>query len=239
MSIFSKIFTKKQPLPLEGLTDWHCHILPGVDDGVQEMSDSLAILSDYEEVGIRKVWLTPHIMEDVPNTPERLRARFEELKAAYNGPVELHLAAENMIDSLFSSRLEARNLLPIGQSQNMLLVETSYFNSPIGFDAAIGKVKSTGYYPLLAHPERYNYIGHMKEYDRIKAMDVRFQLNLLSLTGHYGPMVQEKAEKLLEKGMYDAVGSDLHRHEHLDILRNAQLSTKVLDRLNNVLQRLV
>ena len=79
----------------KGCTDWHSHILPGVDDGIQTMEDSLAVLAYYEKIGISDVWLTPHIMEDMPNTPEELRARFQELTEAYQGPVKLHLAAEN------------------------------------------------------------------------------------------------------------------------------------------------
>ena len=63
-----------------GATDWHSHILPGVDDGIQTMQDSLKALSYYESIGIKEVWLTPHIMEDIPNTTSELRARYEELQ---------------------------------------------------------------------------------------------------------------------------------------------------------------
>lgn len=42
-----------------GYTDWHSHILPGVDDGVKTMDESLAILNKYEEMGVKEVWLTP------------------------------------------------------------------------------------------------------------------------------------------------------------------------------------
>lgn len=89
---------------LNGFTDCHCHILPGVDDGVETMEDALAILVRYEQTGIRKVWLTPHIMEDMPNTTDSLRQRFAALKAAYHGPITLCLSAENMLDSVFSER---------------------------------------------------------------------------------------------------------------------------------------
>lgn len=58
---------------LRDLTDCHSHLLPGVDDGVRSLDESLQILADMESAGIRKVWLTPHVMEDMPNTTERLR----------------------------------------------------------------------------------------------------------------------------------------------------------------------
>ena len=93
-----------------GFTDCHSHILPGVDDGVKHIEESLEILQRYEEMGIRSVWLTPHIMEDIPNTTDGLRARFDVLRSAYKGPVELHLGAENMIDTLFENRLKSYGL---------------------------------------------------------------------------------------------------------------------------------
>lgn len=61
----------------QGFTDWHCHLLPGVDDGVQTVEETQRILSLYEELGVKEVWLTPHIMEDMPNTTASLKARFE------------------------------------------------------------------------------------------------------------------------------------------------------------------
>ena len=82
-----------------GAADHHSHILPEVDDGVETMDEALRILATYEELGIKELWLTPHIMEDIPNTPEKLKARFAQLQAAYKGNIALHLAAEYMIDN--------------------------------------------------------------------------------------------------------------------------------------------
>ena len=111
--LFSFFSTKKRLVNtgvFNGATDWHSHILPGVDDGIQTMEDSLAVLDCYEKIGIKEVWLTPHIMEDIPNTIEELRDRFQELQEAYQGTVKLNLAAENMMDNLFSERLESKEL---------------------------------------------------------------------------------------------------------------------------------
>ena len=96
MAFFDFIKRKQSLLQsgvLQGMTDRHCHILFGVDDGIQTLEDSLAVLAYDEEVGIRDVWCTPHIMEDVPNATEALRERFAQLQQAYTGPVRLHLAA--------------------------------------------------------------------------------------------------------------------------------------------------
>lgn len=194
----------------DGFTDWHSHILPGVDDGISTMEESLAVLDTYEQAGIKRVWLTPHIMEDYPNTPEQLRSRFAELKEAYQGPIELRLAAENMLDPLFEERLEARDLLPIGDEGNHLLVETSYMNPPIGMEDMLENIFAAGYTPLLAHPERYRYMDE-KDYYRLRNQGIKFQSNYMSLVGGYGEVARKKIEWLMKEGMVEVVGSDLHR----------------------------
>ena len=208
------LFRKKQTLAesgfFHGFVDWHSHILPGVDDGVQTMEEALQTLAEYERLGVKEVWLTPHIMEDMPNTTDHLRERFAGLQAAYQGNVVLHLAAENMLDNLFEERLAKNDILPIGNKGDHLLVETSYFNPPMGLQNILMRIKAKGYYPILAHPERYVYMGK-DDYLRLKALGVKFQLNMPSLTGMYVPEVEKKAGWLQKSNLYDFTGSDLHR----------------------------
>lgn len=198
-----------------GLIDWHSHILPGVDDGIRTMSESLAVLKSYEELGVKKLWLTPHIMEDCPNTPEKLNERFEELKSVYHGPIELRLAAEHMLDSLFEERLEKDILMPIGEEKEHVLVETSYVNPPYAMQEMIDGLKKKGYVPVLAHPERYRYM-EKEDYLKWKEEGLLFQMNFMSLLGGYGETARKKAEWLLKEGMINMVGSDLHRKIMLD-----------------------
>ena len=86
---------------LAGGSDHHSHILPGVDDGIESIEEALNVLALYQRTGIKELWLTPHIMEDFPNTPALLQERFAALRAAYKGEITLHLAAEYMIDAHF------------------------------------------------------------------------------------------------------------------------------------------
>lgn len=206
-------FQQKQTLAesgiLRGMTDYHSHLLPGVDDGVQTVEESLEILRLYEQLGIREVWFTPHIMEDIPNTTAGLRSRFEQFQKYYTGNIRLHLAAEYMLDNLFKERLAHRDLLPLGQEGNHLLVETSYFNPPMDLYGMIEKIKLAGFIPVLAHPERYTYMGG-KEYHRLKEAGVMFQSNLPSLVGGYGNPVKKKVEELYSKAMINLYGTDTH-----------------------------
>lgn len=223
------LFRKKQSLEESGFfrdfTDWHCHILPGVDDGVQSMDEALQILAEYERLGIKKVWLTPHIMEDMPNTTRHLRERFNELKAVYQGNVVLNLASENMLDNLFEERLNKNDLLPIEKDDKHLLVETSYFNPPIGLHNTLLRIKSKGYFPILAHPERYLYMDD-NEYKWLKNMGVKFQLNLFSIMGLYGKEVKKKAKSLKSRGMYEYIGTDLHRVKILNSMLHYEICPK-------------
>jgi len=200
------------------------------------MEDSLEILSRYAKAGVREVWLTPHVMEDCPNTPEKLTKRFDDLKAAIAEAgipcPELHLASEHMMDGLFQERIEQKYVLP--HIPRHLLVETSYYNPPMDLDGILGRVKSNGFFPILAHPERYIYMD-FKDYERLKDMGIRFQLNLSSLAGFYGPEAQKKAEKMLKLGYYSFTGTDLHRVSMLDRYFEAKVDSTVFERLKEVL----
>ncbi len=224
---FRKRISLQESGIFQGFTDWHSHILPGVDDGVQTMEEALQILAEYEKLGIKEVWLTPHIMEDIPNTTAGLRQRFAELQEAYSGKIALHLASENMLDNLFEERLAKNDLLPLGNDGKHLLVETSYFNPPVGFQNILLRIKSKGYYPVLAHPERYIYMDDAF-YKNLKSLGIPFQLNLPSFAGLYVDEVRKKAKRLLKKGMYDLAGTDLHRIGILEYMTQQDcLSTRI------------
>ncbi len=232
-------FSKKAPGLEEsglfqGFTDWHSHILPGVDDGIHTMEESLAVLKKYEELGVKRVWLTPHIMEEYPNSTSFLHERYEALKKEYDGSIELHLASENMLDSLFEDRIRNRDILPIGPDGDRLLVETSYINPPMGMEQMIQKVFAEGLTPVLAHPERYRYMDY-QDYERWKSRGVLFQCNFVSLLGGYGNTAREKAEWLLQQGFIDLTGSDLHRYAMLEsILPKRAKSVAAMETLLSV-----
>lgn len=200
---------------LDGFADWHCHLLPGVDDGVKTSEETLELLGRYEQLGVRQVWLTPHTMEEMPNTPEGLRQRFDDLRQAYAGPVRLNLASEHMLDNLFDGRLDAKCVMPIGPDGNRLLVETSYFTAPYDFEEKISAIRAAGYFPVLAHPERYVYMDDA-DYDRLAAQGITLQLNLFSLAGMYGEEAAVKARRLLKKGRYVVAGTDTHSLRQFD-----------------------
>lgn len=201
---------------LPQLTDYHSHILPGVDDGVKKIEDSLEILQQYEHYGVQNVVLTPHIMEEYPkNQPGYLREQFAQFCATYKGSINLRIGAEYMIDGSFSTHLQKGDLLTI--KDNFILVETSYAFEPPGFLASISEARNLGYGVILAHPERYSYFNG-SIFKQLKQLGVLLQLNLPSLLEYYGTQVAQNARELLQNNEYSFMGSDIHRVHSLEII---------------------
>ena len=221
---------------LNGFCDCHCHILPGVDDGMKTPEKSLAALEYFASHGVSAITFTPHVMEGLHNTRESLLKVFEEFKEGYErgidsekgGKVQIGLGAEYMLDSEFPKHLD-EGLLQI--SKGIVLMETSYFNAPINMDEMLYDVSSGDLSPAIAHPERYIYMG-MKDYERLKEKDFYLQLNLLSLTGAYGEEARSKAFDLLRRGMYDFVGTDIHHlSAFVQQLETLKVDTNTMDAL--------
>jgi protein-tyrosine phosphatase len=226
-------FFKKKEIPLheffpKGFVDMHSHLLPGIDDGAKDLETSIALIQKMASYGIKNIITTPHVLGDVyPNTPEIIKRALKEVRAALQErnmtDITIDAAAEYMLDEQFSAILEKDKLLTL--KDKYVLVEMSYFNAPINLYELLFEIQLKGYKPVLAHPERYNfYHNNFKEYYKLKTAGCLFQLNLLSLTKHYGKHVQKTAEKLLKEHMYDFAGTDAHHEKHLDIVR--KVSTK-------------
>ena len=193
---------------LEGMTDIHSHLLPGVDDGMRSEENSLKAIMYMNSIGVRRVYLTPHIMSDlIDNTPEYLRTRFQQFSERVGRNIEMRLAAEYMLDAEFDKKMQA-GLLTMGNGH--VLVETSYLSPPPGLTNILYELTLSGYQPILAHPERYVYMGD-DTYYMLKNKGCKFQLNLFSLIGAYGRPPQKKALMLLKQGLYDFAGSDVHQ----------------------------
>lgn len=216
-------FKKKTIVNFDSLSvDLHAHWLPGIDDGAKTMADSLVLIKALYDLGYKQLVATPHIMHDLyPNTPDQIRQKLAEVRvavAAAGIPVELYTAAEYFMDEHFAANLDTEPLLTLNQ-QGLVLVETSFFTPPLALPQYLFALQAKGYRPLLAHPERYLYCHEdFPQYERFKASGCLFQVNLLSLVGYYGPTVKKIAQKLLDKGMVEYLGTDVHHVRHTQAL---------------------
>lgn len=215
-------------------TDMHSHFIPGIDDGAQNMEDSIRLIRGMKELGYQKVITTPHTMSDYyKNTPEIILGGLENVRHALkenNINIQVEAASEYYLDFEFGERLKRGEVLTF--SGKYILIEVSFLNPPDNLEAAIFNLIVAGYKPILAHPERYPYWhGNMEKYHRIKDMGALLQLNILSLTQYYSKEVNQTAMKLVDLGIIDLLGTDMHHDKHLETLRTRALYEPYLHKL--------
>jgi protein-tyrosine phosphatase len=190
----------------------HSHLVPGIDDGVVSNEQSLETIKKLMDLGYERFITTPHIMSDTyPNTPAIIRERLSSLNEFLRRKgmnLEVEAAAEYYLDE-YTMRVvnETEEMLTFGKKY--LLFETNYLSEPYVLKDFIFRATSKGYQPVLAHPERYQYMTMEKAQDLIDR-GVLLQVNVLSLSGFYMKAAQKMAEKLIEKKMISFLGTDCH-----------------------------
>ena len=231
MSLFGSLFSKKKKESdypklkdfSSVVTDIHSHLIPGIDDGVKTMEESIDMIRKFSELGFKKIVTTPHVMSDFyKNTSENILEGVEQVRIALKQAgihMQLDAAAEYYLDEGFISKLSKERMLTIGE--NYLLFEISYINPPDNIYTVIFDIIVKGYTPLLAHPERYDYwYEKFDEYVRLKEAGALFQININSLTGYYGIAAKRTAERLIDEKMVDFIGSDLLGNRHMQGLHH-------------------
>ncbi|WP_109300670.1 tyrosine-protein phosphatase [Aquimarina sp. AU474] len=239
------LFLSKKEVPLkeiipDGYVDIHSHLLPGIDDGVKTIYQSAYILEQFENLGIKKIITTPHVIQQVwPNSSKIITEKLEKLKRVLPSlgisKIELQASAEYMMDDLFYQRIKDNDILPL--HKNYLLVEMSTFSAPINLNEILFEIKLAGYIPILAHPERYTfYQNDLKKYDELKESGFLFQLNLLSFSGYYGDQIKAFAKKLVDHDYIDFTGSDVHNYHQLGILQKG-FSSKMAEKITTLMNK--
>lgn len=196
--------------------DFHSHIIPMVDDGSSSIEESVKMVMAMRELGFSKFVATPHVRTEVfPNTVETILNGYNLLIDALKDiDVEISVAAEYMFDEGFDRIVQSGDLMTFGD--NYVLIEFSHIMSVGEFWQMIFDLQIARYRVVLAHPERYVYLD-MDIYEELKNRGVLFQLNGASLVGVYDRQVQKTAEKLIDNGWVELIGSDLHSTKAVEI----------------------
>lgn len=206
-------------------TDMHCHILPGIDDGAPDVEASLELLQQYNAMGIDRFIATPHVKQSMfPNTPDTIRAAWDQLaEACLKKGINVHIqySAEYYLDEGFLEALRTDKLLPF--PGNYILIEVSFSRRPmIDLGDVARSLMDKGFFPILAHPERYRYwYKNLNKFETLKTQGWLLQVNLLSLAGYYGSTEQKMARILLDNELVDFIGTDTHRPDHLYHIESA------------------
>ena len=209
--------------------DFHSHLIPAIDDGVQNLEESITILRNFHKLGYKRIITSPHIMtESYNNNRETIEKGYLEVLAQLKKeeiPIQFEFAAEYYIDDTFEERMNSEALLTF--CDNHLLIEKSMFQESSYFNEIVYKLLIKGYKVIIAHPERYKYMYEHHKITLFEEMRDRgslLQINLFSLIGLYGKQTQEIAEKLIDADLVDFVSSDIHKPDQLaymrDVLKN-------------------
>jgi Capsular polysaccharide biosynthesis protein len=199
-------------------TDVHAHILPGIDDGADNLEESLELIRSLKALGIERVIATPHITEEVfPNDKKTIDEAYQQLRTALEAEriqFDVKYSAEYRLDGNFLSHWERNDLIPF--PKNYLLIENSYLQPYWRLEETIFELHLAGYKPILAHPERYTYYHNdFSVFDKLHALNCKFQVNILSLAGMYGKEVKKTALHLLNKGYINFLATDVHHIRHI------------------------
>ena len=222
----SWLFKNKKLADLSDVkTDIHSHLIPGVDDGAENMNESIRLISQLKELGYRKLILTPHVRYgSFDNDTSTFDKRLEDVKDAIHEEginIELEVGAEQTIDEGFEEHFKKGELKHFGKHK-YLLIEFPFISVPAYIKDLIFNLQISGYRLILAHPERYLYLPTEPELiEHLHNAGVLFQLNILSLIGFYDRPTQKFAEKLIENGKIDLIGTDLHHQSHIDGIKEA------------------
>lgn len=194
------------------MTDIHCHLLPMVDDGGDDILKSLEILRAMVLNGTDKVILTPHGADGARiNTPEFLTEKFNAFvktvrEAGIN--VKLYLGEEVAFTRDFYNRKKSDFLTLAGSKA--LLIEFLFCESEDISDE-VYNLSALGYTPVVAHVERYENAFNEKCLAEIKAAGGVTQVNADTLLKERGESAYKKCVKFIKNGLIDVVASDTHQ----------------------------
>lgn len=205
-----------------GYTDFHNHLIPGVDDGARDAEFSAGALDAFRRAGVRQLIATPHFDGSLTHQADRCAARLTELDAGWavlqrvvdedagrhGSPLRVERGAEVMLDVPDPDLSDARIRLA---GTPFVLVEFPGLRLPaVNAAMAIAFVCRGGWRPVVAHPERYRNLESVAALAPLQAAGALFQVNAGSLLGEYGATAQRRAAEILAAGLASYVCSDYH-----------------------------
>ena len=203
--------------------DFHCHILPGIDDGARDIEESLMLAKALKDWGFERVTCTPHITSKYPNTPEDIMPAFELLKeelAKSGVGLQIRISAEyRLVPETWPKVLENNWLMPIEDKYILMELPISHREEmgPIDPIEEFRRIASMGLTPILPHPERYFYLDD-KELMEILEAGGKIQCNYGSYAGLYGEKARQRAIELQNKDLVSFYGTDLHNAHYVQVI---------------------
>lgn len=196
------------------MIDIHTHILPHMDDGANDEEVCMQMLEDAYEQGIRGIIATPHYhVGYFAEEKETIQMQYNEIREAANKrwpDLSLYIGNEIYYNFNISERLGTGKLFTLGKS-HYVLVEFAPGQDFFSMKRCIQELTAYGYFPVFAHPERYEELG--KNLERIREcirLGACMQINAGSVLGHFGRGYRRVCKKMLKSGLVHFIASDMH-----------------------------
>lgn len=192
------------------MVDIHSHLLFGIDDGAEDLEESLRMVYAAQEAGVKTIIATPHFREHIINpekTYENYSVLLEKIK---DTNVEVRLGFEIMLNPMLEKIIDVVEKHSINGT-DYLLVEFSHFTFGEQGMRLLELLYRYRFIPVIAHPERVKGgFSRKKTIKMLKEMGCLMQINAGSIIGIYGQGAKRMAKYLIKKKMADFVASDAH-----------------------------
>lgn len=193
--------------------DMHSHILPGVDDGAVDLEETMQALRMAADQGIRIVIATPHYYpEKYENSAEKIIKVCREVQQQCRKEkldIRLYPGQECFYYSGLSEKLDRGEVLTMAGSK-YVLVEFLPSCPYVQLLQGMTQLQQSGYYPILAHIERYECLEKTERLYELKNRGILLQMNFDTFLHKKNWFQNSKWQKLLQDGVVDLVGSDCH-----------------------------
>lgn len=202
------------------MTDIHMHLVPGVDDGAEDMMMARMMLIRAREQGIDMIYCTPH-SEAFEYSKDGGRIIFDRLKnnmGRIYPDVKLYLGCEVYCEAGIMDRvLEKLNTgwYPTMNESRYVLMEFSMYAESVDAVSCVEAMVSAGYKPIIAHMERYRHLrGNMDLVDKFLEMGALIQINAYSLFDEEDDTIKNWARQLVQERKAAFLGTDAHKSYH-------------------------
>jgi protein-tyrosine phosphatase len=199
------------------MIDLHSHILPGVDDGAATIDESVAIARAAADDGIRAIAATPHVRDDYPTTAAEMERLVGETRAAVDSAgidVRVLTGGEIALEMLLELDDDELRRFGLGGNAGWLLLEFPYHGWPLALPEIVFDLRTRGFTPLLAHPERNAEVqADPARLAPLVGSGVHVQVTAASLDGRLGRRTHAAARRLLELDLVHVIASDAHAPE--------------------------
>jgi protein-tyrosine phosphatase len=196
--------------------DLHIHLLPGIDDGPADVAGTVELARACVADGVQAVAATPHVSENYPTTPERMRQAVTEARQALEAagvPLKVYGGAEVAIDQLGQLSDADVKGLTLGPTEGFILLETPYAAWPMDLDNQLGRLATLGIRGILAHPERSRGVqapGGIEKLELAASRGLYTQVTAGSLSGRFGRSARGAARELMQRELVTVIASDSH-----------------------------